>query len=255
MRTKSTNVNDEELWKKVADYRKKFSRKICMAPTDDCDGKAIKAHTIQRKGGLSLIAENSKVYRIEINVGDLKGPFTVKKTGVKEATTFFGFCSKHDREIFAPIETTPFISSPEQNFLFAYRGVAKEAYAKKSHLQSMTTPEEMAKIRPDRNKENYEVFYSCHMIGAIEGARELFDLKDRLDSMYCARDFVRLRHLLMKFKKHPSVVCTSVCNPDYDFDGRKLQDFGDFSTHLNSIMVTVTPIEDGGLAIFSYLEI
>jgi len=89
----------------------------------DCN-QIINAHSIQNNGILSELAEGGKVVLIDDTVSDI----TNKKTtlvGRNEATTFRGFCKKHD-ECFNAIEHRKYeYGNSQQNFLFAYRAFAK----------------------------------------------------------------------------------------------------------------------------------
>jgi hypothetical protein len=112
---------------------------LCFHPnasSANCSGKIIKAHTVQRNGGLSQIAKDGHVYTAANDISSViqnQGEITLKLTGLKTATTFTGFCNRHDTEIFKPIETVPFNPSSEHAFLLAYRVLCKELYAKMFH--------------------------------------------------------------------------------------------------------------------------
>ena len=93
----------------------------------DSNGKIIvsEAHSIQKNGVLSKIAENGHVMGYSFD--DLG--FDGKLRSKHHASIFFGFCNKHD-SIFKPIEIQPYIGSEEQHFLFAYRGFVVAAHKK-----------------------------------------------------------------------------------------------------------------------------
>lgn len=49
-----------------------------------------------------------------------------EKTGIRQASTFYGFCNRHDTKIFEAIDTRPLSAHDnEQLFLLAYRAVTK----------------------------------------------------------------------------------------------------------------------------------
>jgi hypothetical protein len=66
--------------------------------------------------------------------------------GIANTSVFNGFCSKHDKNLFAPIEDEPFICKPDQLFLHAYRAVAKESYLKPRQAESLPTLEDIRAI-------------------------------------------------------------------------------------------------------------
>ena len=50
--------------------------------------------------------------------------------GINSATTFTGFCSLHDQQLFKPIDTELLLPTPEQVFLLHYRALCRELYVK-----------------------------------------------------------------------------------------------------------------------------
>lgn len=66
---------------------------------------------------------------------DPDGTPSYRLIGVRQASTFTGFCCHHDTELFRPLETRPFITSKEQLFLLAYRAISKEVYAKRCPMR------------------------------------------------------------------------------------------------------------------------
>ena len=52
-----------------------------------------------------------------------------EKVGRNQASTFPGFCSRHDTEIFKPLDTKPLsLDDAEQLFLIAYRSLTRELH-------------------------------------------------------------------------------------------------------------------------------
>jgi len=86
----------------------------------DCN-QIINAHSIQENGELSLIAQDGKVLHFVEN----------RKTGIKErqdaeitqASTFKGFCHKHD-QVFEPIDEKTSDSDEQKYFLYSLRSFA-----------------------------------------------------------------------------------------------------------------------------------
>ena len=117
--------------------REAYAKKVCLHPDlSTCKRGIIKAHSIQKNGGLNRIAVKGKVYGIlENNVGDLSksnGTLTPKLVGIGKASTFTGMCGFHDDQTFAPIEKKSFVSCPEHTFLLAYRHFCKEVFTKRA---------------------------------------------------------------------------------------------------------------------------
>lgn len=130
-------------WSAVDANRKSFGKKKCCANDvglGPCEGGVIKAHTVSRGPNLSKIAENGHVLHYAPDVQKLNkngGKLSVKKVGIKDASVFYGFCGKHDRELFSCIENEPFTGRPEQCLAVAYRTMSRELYGKdaSAHLR------------------------------------------------------------------------------------------------------------------------
>lgn len=101
----------------------------CLDPTLSCTEKAINAHSVQNATSLGLIAEGNHVYELRMRVKNGSPECLFEKVGRNQASTFPGFCSRHDTEIFKPIDTKPLsLDDAEQLFLIAYRSVTRELH-------------------------------------------------------------------------------------------------------------------------------
>ena len=81
----------------------------CLHPRapHECRGYIVKAHSIARSQHLRPIAKNDEVYVLNWHPVDYRradGLPPLKLTNIRSATTFQGFCSGHDKELFSPIE-------------------------------------------------------------------------------------------------------------------------------------------------------
>lgn len=86
----------------------------------DCD-KIIDAHSIQKNGELSLIAQDGKVFHFIQNVQN--GGKEKNEIEITKASTFKGFCHKHD-QIFEPIDKNKYKSVEQKYFLYSFRSFA-----------------------------------------------------------------------------------------------------------------------------------
>jgi hypothetical protein len=110
--------------------RDKLQLNRCLAPGMRCASTAIKAHSISNSRVLGFLEHNGHVKAICKRIDQGVGPtISFENVGRNDATTFQGFCSQHDFNIFNLIDTTAFQSeSPGYLFLLAYRAVAKEVH-------------------------------------------------------------------------------------------------------------------------------
>ena len=90
---------------KIAKQLKKQKYK-CLYP--DCKTIAIKSHSQQKERQLRNISENGCVYSIVRNhyqaLKNTKSTSIIGKQGISAVSTFPGYCSKHDRELFKHID-------------------------------------------------------------------------------------------------------------------------------------------------------
>ena len=125
--------------KKVRELMNKSRPSKCLHPKrEECSEKIIKAHSIQNNRILNFISENGKV----ISMRDKFSPI-----GRGVATTFSGFCSKHDNQLFVDIEDIPYLTgNMKQNFLFSYRALCYEMIAKETAKNLHFMEEEALKL-------------------------------------------------------------------------------------------------------------
>jgi hypothetical protein len=92
-----------------------------------CLGKSI-SHTVQLGETLRCISKNGHVSTF-ITRGNLgRGERTLEfgTVGISKASVFPGFCSKHDRELFAETESGGMIRTKRQAALIGYRVICLE---------------------------------------------------------------------------------------------------------------------------------
>lgn len=114
-------------------------QRCCYFP--GCSKKTIKSHSFQKRAVLNKICDKSgNVYFTDLpnTYSDyetkLENTVFLHKGHINDASTFFGFCSEHDTEIFKPIEVETELTDNiyEYLFLYAYRGLAYSHVSEKS---------------------------------------------------------------------------------------------------------------------------
>lgn len=102
----------------------------CLAPGLFCHEKAIRAHSIQRAGPLTLLADAGHVYVLTSQLVPQRLPLArFQKLGIRRATTFTGLCAKHDVSTFAYADAHGFDSGDRLlHDLLAYRAVLRECH-------------------------------------------------------------------------------------------------------------------------------
>ena len=112
-----------------------FQKGYCSYPeaSPETCGRIVRAHTVQRRGGLHAIAENGHVLSAKTGFQSLfrSGVFSPSEVGVRSASTFMGFCDTHDNSMFKSVETVPVELTPECCFLLGFRAISYELFQKK----------------------------------------------------------------------------------------------------------------------------
>ncbi len=144
----------ENPWAALEKSRKAFSQRKCCAHDvglGDCEGGVIKAHTVSRGHNLTKISKDGHVLQYDANIPEMNmngGKLSVKRVGIKNASTFYGFCAKHDRDLFSCIENEVFSGRPDQCLSVAYRTMSRELYGKDANAHLRETLRGADKGRP-----------------------------------------------------------------------------------------------------------
>ncbi len=214
--------------------------------------RVIDAHSIQKNGSLSLIADDGHVYAISRNFGDVKhsrGGVTYTKQGINTVSTFRGFCEKHDNQVFEPIDTVPLVPTQHQILLYAYRALCREVFVKENALI-------LLKKQAERNRGQaalYELLDGMRR-GTEFGLNNLLSQKRRYDKCLSTRSFSDIKSVIFCTDQKPSVVFSGLFFPDFDFLGRQLQDLSDHSTTLDLLTFSFVPMDQGWGILFAWLS-
>ena len=242
--------------KLINDFKKRFSTKVCMSPTGNCDGDIIAAHTLSAGAMLRPLAREGEVYAIKANLYDSTVPATIGLQGVQKTSVFNGFCARHDKQLFAPIEDKPFVCSYEQLFTHAFRAIAKESYLKRKQAESLPSLEELKAIHGISSEVEIQIAGEFLIANAasLRGAEEMERTKVQMDEILVTQSWSRLITTVIPFRTQPSAVCSFVISPQFDFEGNTLQDFEDWGNDLSQLFVTIIPTPTGGFALLSHLD-
>ncbi len=237
-------------------FRKRFSEKKCMSPLSDHEGGIVSAHTLSLEAMLRKIAIDSHVYV----VGQTRRfasdtfPYEIQRRGLRDVSVFNGFCQKHDRELFACLETEPYRFSRQQNFMLAYRAVARECYLKRKQLESLPSPHEYASMHGIKHELQFTSEAIDFQTACLKGAEDVETLKNRFDKLLLDKSWDRLITRVILFPNTPTVIATAAFQPFFDMNGLQLQDFENLEVEMSQICFSVIPTELGGAAIFSWLD-
>ncbi len=210
------------------DIIKQFQKKLCLYP--HCQNKnkdIIKAHTIQKSQSLKSISESGHVLQFDQTYNGIKdfvlyGSCQPKKVGINKATTFYGFCKKHDKSLFSAIEDDEIIPTEEQVFLFTFRTLAREYYTKSAAVNASPVFENIAQERPEIRH-----FLNIQNAGLNAGLKKLEKIYLSFSENLMKRNYSILNHLFIKINQIPDIMCGGLLYPDHDFDRNLIQDLTD----------------------------
>jgi hypothetical protein len=230
---------------------------ICMHPAAPamCSRKIVKAHTVQKSGGLSAIAENGHVistlagyHALAHNGGELV-PMPV---GINSASTFLGFCSAHDSDFFRPAEYNLQGLTNEVAFLLAYRAMAYEYYAKL--LAERWHPvQTMADYgQPFETQVAIQQQFHWLLQGTRLAINDFVGVKERLDAAWLEQRFDEISYFAIEFENCMPIVGCGGFAPEFDFLGRTQQHLG--RSEIEHIYFNWTVIDGRSVAIFAWLQ-
>jgi hypothetical protein len=219
----------------------------CLAPGMVCKERAIRSHSVQNSRVLDLLVQNGHVKTLGKRIDKRIGPvIQFEDIGRHQATTFTGFCSEHDREIFAPIETQPFDPRSRRHlFLAAYRALAKELHAQ-MEAAYRTQANYNERVRLGLDSGNHP---EPHGMVAIEWMMKSYmthEYKCSFDTALLTEDCNDVCHDVINMDQEaPSIAVCSHFGLDYASES------GDWLR----VALNVLPLETReSVAVFSYLR-
>jgi hypothetical protein len=238
--------------------RKVFWRKRgCMHPLaspSSCSGKVIDSHTIQRKGPLKQIIDDTghlMHFESDPNNGEVK----VSRIGWRKASIFPGYCSGHDTSLFAPIEKGEFSGEHWHCVLHAFRNVCNEMYRKQALIEFLEFQRTVIDRGFDLDRQiNVQLSITKSIEGQKKSLEENDSLRERFESAIIQRQFDTFDSKCYFFQGDIDVVSSSVFQCEFDFTGNKLLDMWDLNMDAEMLSHSVMNTEDGGAIIFVRLK-
>ncbi|WP_342609711.1 SEC-C domain-containing protein [Vibrio tritonius] len=257
-RDKQTPVSKGEA---ISHSNKIRNRKCCYVPEQlrhECSKKIINAHTISKSGSLIEIADDTNhVLGLKISLENLiknNGKLAPERIGVNQASTFKGFCSTHDKSLFACIEDRPFVGDDEQCFALMYRSVAKELYAKEGSLDNAQFIKGADKGLDLLSQISIQDVANGNEIGVETSMKELADFKVQLDEQLLGRKQNNFSHLIIKSLAPIPVAVSAILAPFSDFNGNEIQDLGNLSIVPDVITFNSFSSAGCGYVVFSWIK-
>ncbi|MBI5213786.1 MAG: SEC-C domain-containing protein [Nitrospirae bacterium] len=240
-------------------FKKAFDKKYCLHPNankGECRGDIVKAHTIQRNGGLTRIEKGNHVYRFFPNIykSTKEVVFETKLISIGKASTFTGFCNYHDTKTFDGIENYPFTGELNQIFLLAYRALAREVFMKKNHLETTELLESFDKGLSPAAQREFQVFLKFYSYGVALGVRTVDMQKTVYDKALLNADYSSLKYFVVFIDNCPDFLCSGATILEQDFDGNNFNQLGRSDLNQDMITFSIIPTDEGSAIVFATLD-
>ena len=242
--------NIREIGLRMQDAMRRVQKRLparCLALTDSSrpyPNAPVQTHTLTRSTFLRNLAEGGHVYsyspllnRVAPNDPPISIP---ERRGIKNASTFPGFCRFHDARLFSAVETRPFKNTPEQVFMLAYRSICYELFIKEleCHPRMRYVREKYENKLPRSMYDSLSRIRAIQATGTASGLRDLRFHKAAFDVSLASKHFEEVTACTVEISGDPILMCCNDVTPSYDFSGNFLQDMQDDDILGHSIAVT-----------------
>ena len=243
-----------------ARMHREFNDGYCSHPqadTETCGERIIRAHTVQRRGGLAAIAEEGHVISVESAARNLhrnEGRFVPRQVGLRSASTFMGFCNRHDTEMFRTVETGEVRLNPQACFLLGFRATAYEHYMKALQRRIMGLMRHMdAGLSFEEQCAIQQVAYAFE-VGVLRGIEDCTRWKHQYDTMFREERLDDYRFVAVEYSQVLPVVGCGAFHPEFDFGGSALQRIGHGDAHLEHVTFNLTVLNDRSVMVLGWTE-
>lgn len=259
-RDRQTPVEKKEVYSFL---KKKNLRKYCYAPKElqhECSSKIINAHTVSKSSSLKEIADSTNhVLGLRPDLSALdknNGVMKLERIGINQASTFQGFCSKHDKEIFSCVEDVPFTGQKNQCFALMYRATAKALYSKEGGVNSNQFLQNSDRGKPLLEQHVIQLAVRSFDDVTRLDLSDISVIKDKLDNFLSKNNRCGegLKHVVISFERPLPVAISSVVAPFSDFDGSVIQNLKDSSVKAQYMVFNSFSSNGKGYVVFSWFK-
>lgn len=186
--------------------KSKYQNQKCLFPCG-CQNPPINSHTIQ-EAKLKLIATENQVYHFDIrgSYDDYELRLIPKKIYTKNASTFRGFCAKHDSNFFSDIENEGKFDYKNRKHLFElfYRSVLMEF-----DIINNTSAYLVERYKHKDLDVNFWMNYARYNL--------IKTYKEKIDKIYIRRQYSKLAHLIITFQDCLPLAVSNLASFDINF--------------------------------------
>ena len=243
----------------LGDLERETSRGECSVPPQwmsACSARIVKAHTVPHSS-LKRIADNGHVMSFVPNVTNFKqhgSAVPPQRRGIRMASTFTGFCGKHDDAVFSPLEKVNFSGTREQCFLVAYRALARELYLKSVNARFFSELLKNIGELEWMNTRGVAEELAPFLVGTSYGLKDLASHKMEYDQVLLHHDHCNVKAYVIEFTNSPPVMCSGGIFPEHTFNGEPLQILGLGLERLSAIYFSSFADSADGFVVFAWLD-
>lgn len=231
---------------------------LCLHPDapSGCGDRIIRAHTVQKQGGLKAIAENGHVLSLKDRVRRLQPSEPLLQpvsVGVTSASTFMGFCNRHDTELFRPVEHGDVLLDDRTMMLLGFRAFAYEHFAKLTAVRWIDVQRQADQGRPFEQQARIQQMLHHMHVGnrlAVEDGRYW---KPHYDDGLRREDYSGFWYHAVLFDRQLPFASSGGALPEYDFRGRPCQTLLERSEDLSQVVFNLTSYAGKSLAMFGWM--
>lgn len=197
-----------------------------------------------------MIARDGFVYSISQKFSDIKrnkGVLTLARTHINSVSVFRGLCHHHDGLLFRPIDLAVLTPTEEQVFLYAYRCILKERFAKECAVEIY---DQQLKAFGG-TKTNKELLEGCRD-GNQMGLLGLKSEQAYYDESHRNGRFEDIRYLMFESLRPPTAVFSGQIYPDWGFNAEPIQNLADRESRRSLITFSFAPTNAGWAFLFAW---
>jgi SEC-C motif len=253
------SLSPVNVFETFAEMDEEYAKGYCLHPdaAPSVCSEVVQAHSIQKGGGLAAVAEQNHVLSIKHagrRLPDNDGAFEPVRLGVNKASTFPGFCGKHDSVLFRAAEHGHFSLNQETAFLLSYRAIAYEYFCKESAIRAYRRIREGDRGRSFEDQCLFQDYVCVSEYGLKLALGDLTELKKRYWRIYKEAAFHEFHFYAVTFTDVIPVVACGAIWPEYDFSGANLQDLRRLSNPIEHVAFNLTSFDGQTIAMFGRLD-
>jgi len=182
-----------------------------------------------------------------------RGKYQAKKIGINEASTFTGFCATHDNSLFAPLESSAYTGTREQNFLMFFRAWSHELHSKEGARRTISNMRDADRGRSVAQQRSMQSFLDGYEDSVKLGLRDLKVFKELLDHAWDSRSFDIIESCVVEFQSKLPFVCSGATYPYFSTTGVNLQQYS-VDAAPAPLSITLLIEEARTIAVLSWLK-